>query len=166
MGLKFTRASDYGVRAMLHIGSLPNAGIALKDDIAEAQHIPPCFMAKILRQLVKCGLLDSTRGVHGGFGLAKAASEINLLNIVEGIEGPIHLTDCTLDPGKCSLAHRCSASDVWLELQDHMNAILRETTLERLLSSQRKNERTDLASRIRASRRTRRSRSRRRRKDS
>jgi Rrf2 family protein len=141
MGLRLTRAADYAIRALLHIGSLPEGSVALKDEIAQAQGIPPSFMAKILRQLVKSGLLHSARGVNGGFGLARLASEINLLDIVEGIEGPIHLTDCAPDPEHCALAHDCPVSTVWLEVQRRMTALLRETTLDALLSAPRKNRR-------------------------
>jgi Rrf2 family protein len=139
MGLRFTRATDYGVRAMLHIGSLPEGGVALKDEIAEAQAIPASFMAKILRRLVKAGLLSSARGVNGGFGLARAAAEISLLDIVQGVEGPIHLTDCAPDPDHCTLAHECPVSTVWLEVQRQMTILLGETTLDALLSAPRKN---------------------------
>jgi Rrf2 family protein len=128
MGLRLTRAADYAVRAMIHIGSLPKNSVALKDDIAEAQHIPPSFMAKILRQLVKTGLLRSARGVHGGFGLARAADAINLLQIVEGIEGPIRLNDSKGSPDG-------PLSTVWLEAQNQMIALLRRTTLEALLAT-------------------------------
>ena len=141
MGLRLTRAADYAVRAMMHIGSLPEDGVALKDDIAEAQHIPPSFTAKILRQLVKAGLLHSARGVNGGFGLARGAAKINLLDIVEGIEGPILLNDCSPDPEHCTLSHDCPASAVWLEVQNQMTALLRATTLEALLAAPRKNKR-------------------------
>lgn len=138
MGLRFTRAGDYGVRAMLHIGSLPDGAVALKDDVAQAQCIPPSFMAKILRRLVKAGVLRSARGVNGGFGLARPAAEISLLDIVEGIEGPIQLTDCAPDPENCTLSHDCPVSTVWLAVQLQMSALLRETTLEALLSAPRK----------------------------
>jgi Rrf2 family protein len=141
MGLRLTRAADYAVRAMIHIGSLPRNSVALKDDIAEAQHIPPSFMAKILRQLVKSGLLRSARGVTGGFGLAREAATINLLDIVEGIEGPIHLNDCVPDPDHCTLAHDCPVSTVWLEVQNQMTLLLSQTTLEALLAAPRKNKR-------------------------
>lgn len=141
MGLRLTRAADYAVRAMMHLGSLPEGGVALKDDIAHAQHIPPSFTAKILRQLVKAGLLRSARGVNGGFGLAREASKINLLEIVEGIEGPLHLNECTPDPEHCTLSHDCPVSVVWLEVQNQMTALLRETTLEALLAAPRKNRR-------------------------
>jgi Rrf2 family protein len=141
MGLRLTRAADYAIRAMLYVGSLPEGGVALKDDIASAQCIPPSFMAKILGRLVKIGVLQSTRGVKGGFGLARASAEINLLEIVEGIEGPIQLTDCSPDPDHCSLSHDCPVSTVWLEVQRKMSSLLRETTLEALLSAPRKNRR-------------------------
>jgi Rrf2 family protein len=126
---------------MLHVGSLPEGVVALKDEIALAQHIPPSFTAKILRQLVKSGLLNSARGVNGGFGLARPAAEINLLDIVEGIEGSIQLTDCVPDPENCALSHDCPVSTVWLEVQRQMTGLLRETTLEALLSAPRKNRR-------------------------
>jgi Rrf2 family protein len=141
MGLRITRATDYAVRAMMNIGSLPDGGVALKDDIAQSEHIPPSFMAKILRQLVNTGLLRSTRGVNGGFGLARAAAEISLLDIIEGIEGPIHLTDCSPDPDNCTLSHDCPVSSVWLEVQRQMTSLLRDTSLEALLSAPRKNRR-------------------------
>ena len=141
MGLRLTRAADYAVRGMMHLGSIREGGVALSDEIAEAQHIPPSFMAKILRQLVKSGLLRSARGVNGGFGLARTAAEINLLDIVEAVEGPIHLTDCAPDPEHCALSHDCPASSVWLEVQLRMTGLLRETTLEALLSAPRRNRR-------------------------
>ena len=141
MGLRLTRAADYALRAMMHVGSLPEGGVALKDDVAQAQRIPSSFTAKILRKLVKTGLLTSARGVNGGFALARPAAQINLLEIVEGIEGPIQLTDCAPDPEHCTLSHDCPASGVWVEVQRQMTALLRETTLEALLSTPRKNRR-------------------------
>ncbi|HEX4822722.1 MAG TPA: Rrf2 family transcriptional regulator [Candidatus Polarisedimenticolaceae bacterium] len=141
MALRLTRAGDYAVRAMIHIGSLPDGGVALKDEIALAEGIPPSFMAKILRQLVRTGLLRSARGVHGGFGLARGAGDISLLDVVEAIEGPIQLTDCSPDPERCTLSHDCPASGVWLEVQQRMTGLLRETSLEALLSAPRRNRR-------------------------
>jgi Rrf2 family protein len=126
---------------MLHVGSLPDGGVALKDEIASTQHIPPSFMAKILGRLVRSGLLRSTRGVNGGFSLSRVAAEISLLQIVEAIEGSIQLTDCAPDPEHCSLSHDCPASSVWLEVQRRMTALLQETTLDALLSAPRRNRR-------------------------
>ena len=84
MGLKLTKADDYAVRAMIHLACLPDGRVAMRHEIAEAQGIPSSFMAKNLRSLVRARLLHSSRGVNGGFGLARAAREISLLENVFG----------------------------------------------------------------------------------
>jgi hypothetical protein len=71
MGLRVTTAADYAIRAMIHLACLPEGGLALRSEIAEAQAIPASFMAKILRSLVRARLLRSSRGVNGGFSTAQ-----------------------------------------------------------------------------------------------
>jgi len=139
MTLRLTCATDYAIRAMLHIGSLPEGGAALRDDIARAQDIPPSFLAKVLRRLVKAGLLRSTRGVTGGFGLRRTAAEISLLDIVEGIEGRIQSADGTQPRDRRSRSRHRPPNGVWLEVQRHMTMLLGNTTLESLLSARRVN---------------------------
>jgi len=134
MTLRLTRATDYAILAMMHLGSLPDGRIVLRDEIARAYDIPPSFLAKVLRQLVQAGLLRSTRGAYGGFGIQRRASEINLLDILEAIEGRIPLTDG---------ARGRPTSGVWPEVQRQMASLLRGTTLEALLSARRVNSRVD-----------------------
>ena len=141
MGLRLTAAAEYGIRAMMHVGSLPEGTAALKDEIAGAQEIPPSFAAKILRRLVAAGLLKSARGVRGGFALAKTPAEISLLDVIEAIEGPIQLTLCSPNPENCTLSHDCPVSGVWFEVQRQMTDLLGSTKLEALLSAPRRNRR-------------------------
>jgi Rrf2 family protein len=138
VALRLTQAGDYGVRAMIHIGSLPESRLASKEAIALAEAIPPSFMAKVLRRLVRGGLLRSSRGARGGFSLARDTSEITLLDILAAIEGPIQLTDCSGGAHGCAVSHECPASAVWPEVQQQMAMLLRETTLEALLSAPRR----------------------------
>jgi Rrf2 family protein len=141
MGLKLTSAADYAIRAMIHLACLPEGGVALRSEIANAQTIPTSFMAKILRSLVRARLLRSSRGVNGGFELACAPSEINMLDIVEAIEGPLSLTDCTPSPTGCVWSMDCPASSVWVKVQESMKDVLRESNLEDLVSTPRRNGR-------------------------
>ena len=136
-----TSAADYAIRAMIHLACLADGGVALRSEIAEAQYIPTSFMAKILRSLVRARLLRSSRGVNGGFSLARPAAEINMLEIVEAIEGPLALTDCVPTPTGCGWSMDCPASAVWLKVQDSMKQTLRATTLEDLVSTPRRNGR-------------------------
>jgi Rrf2 family protein len=101
-------------------------------------------MAKILRGLVRAGLLRSSRGVHGGFSLARGAAEISLLDVVEAIEGPVALTPCLPDPMSCEHAGNCPAHAVWSSVQDHIAEILKRATLEVLVSAPRRNGRVEL----------------------
>ena len=148
MGLKLTSAADYAIRAMIHLSCLPEGGVALRSEIADAQNIPTSFMAKILRSLVRARLLRSSRGVNGGFSLARAASEINMLDIVEAIEGPLALTDCTPSPAGCAWSMDCPASSIWAKVQDSMKDTLRESTLEDLVSTPRRNGRVSASGRL------------------
>ena len=152
MGLRLTSAADYAIRAMIHLACLPDGGVALRSEIAEAQYIPTSFMAKILRSLVRARLLRSSRGVNGGFALARPAAEINMLEIVEAIEGPLALTDCVPDPSGCGWSVDCPASTVWAKVQNNVKGTLKATSLEDLVSTPRRNGRVSQASRAKAAR--------------
>jgi Rrf2 family protein len=141
MGLRFTSAADYAVRAMIHLACLPEERQVLRDEIAAAENIPSSFMAKILRSLVRGQLLRSARGVNGGFALARTPDEITLLEIVEAIEGPLNLTDCSTHAEGCTRGISCPAAPVWGAVQDNMRSILRATSLEDLVSTPRRNGR-------------------------
>lgn len=135
MALRLTKAADYAVVAMIHMACLPEEAVELRGDIAMSHDIPSSFMAKILRSLVRAKLLRSSRGVHGGFTLARPAAEITLLEIVEAVEGPLGLTDCASGPGGCERAAGCSAQPVWFSIQAKMAELLNASTLEAVVSA-------------------------------
>lgn len=141
MGLRITTAADYAIRAMIHLACLPEGAHALREEIAQAEKIPSSFMAKILRSLVRAQLLHSSRGVNGGFVLARPGVEISLLEIVEAIEGPLHLTACVGSGDGCDNSLDCPAAPVWEAVHDNMRAILGGTSLEALVSAPRRNGR-------------------------
>ena len=141
MGFKLTKAGDYAVRAMIHLACLPEGSMVMREKIAEVHGIPSSFMAKILRSLVRAGLLHSSRGINGGFTLARPAFEISLLDIVEAIDGPVSVAECAPDPKACEWACDCPAAPVWLQVQTSIREILGEATLEALVSTPRRNGR-------------------------
>jgi Rrf2 family protein len=141
MALRLTNAGDYAIRSMIFIASLPEDAVVLRSEICESQKIPSSFMAKILRSLVRAQLLRSTRGVNGGFSLAKSPAEISLLDVLEAIEGPLSLTDCVPTPDECAHSANCPANSVWMKVQESIKKILNGTTLEDLVSAPRKHNR-------------------------
>jgi len=138
MALRLTSAADYAILAMTHMACLSEGAVARRSDIVRAHGLPSSFLAKILQSLVKAGLLRSNRGVDGGFVLARPASEITLLDVIEAVEGPLALAACTESPCACDRLQECAAQPVWLAVQSKMAELLRASTLEDLVSTPRR----------------------------
>jgi len=124
--MQITRQADYAVRAVLHLARNNDQRLATSA-IAEEQHIPPSFLAKIVSQLSIAGLLSTSRGAHGGVTLAREPGEISLLEVVEAIDGPILINACVDESASCSLEEECPLRLVWCNVQDELIGKLRRT---------------------------------------
>ena len=115
--MQITRQADYAVRAVLYLTRLGLGQRAATSKIAEEQHIPPSFLAKIISQLSIAGLLHTSRGARGGVTLARAPEKITLLEVVEAIDGPIRLNECAHADGMCAFEDDCPLSPIWNDAQ-------------------------------------------------
>jgi len=97
-------------------------------DIAEEQRIPPSFLAKIISQLSIAGLIQTSRGARGGVSLAKAPEEISILEVVEAIDGPMLLNECTGNPNTCPFGKGCPLHLVWCEAKAELHEKLSTAT--------------------------------------
>ena len=125
--MQITRQADYAIRAVLYVAKLGANQRAATRQIAQEQHIPPSFLAKIISQLSIAGLLQTTRGAHGGVMLARPSEGITLLDIVEAIDGPIALNECVTDKDACNFGENCPMRPIWCEAQDDLITRLRGT---------------------------------------
>lgn len=131
--MQITRQADYAIRAILYLARLKPGAQAATAQIAREQHIPLTFLAKIMSQLSAAGVVRATRGAHGGVALARGADEISLLDIVETIDGPIMLNDCTLNPQTCELSDQCVVRLVWCQARADLVQRLGATSFGQLL---------------------------------
>jgi len=101
----------YGIRAAIYLAVHEEKGkkIGIKT-ISEGLELPAPFLGKILQQLAKQKILDSTKGPHGGFSLARSAYEISLYDIVEIIDGPDIFNECMIGMRVCK-THGVSETD-------------------------------------------------------
>jgi Rrf2 family protein len=136
--MQLTRSADYAVRAMLDIADQTDReeGRARTHMVAQRQDIPPALLAKLVPLLVRAGLLDSQRGARGGLSLARPASNISMLEIVEAIEGPIAVNRCTATPVQCDRVDLCAVHPVWQQAQDYLVDLLRSTSLQDLQANE------------------------------
>ncbi len=118
--MQITRQADYAVRAVLYLSRLGQGNRAATSQIAEEQHIPPSFLAKIISQLSIAGLLNTSRGARGGVTLARSPEKITLLEVVEAIDGPIRLNECAHEDGMCAFSDDCPLGSIWQDAQSDL----------------------------------------------
>lgn len=133
--MQITRQADYAVRAVLFLSRSSDQRIAT-NMIAEEQHIPPSFLAKIVSQLSIAGLLHTSRGARGGVTLARDPKEISLLEVVEAIDGPIQLNECVGENSTCSFDDNCPLRPVWCEVHDQLISRLKSTKFSDLMKKE------------------------------
>jgi Rrf2 family iron-sulfur cluster assembly transcriptional regulator len=93
-----TRGGEYGLRGVLYLARQDSDKVSMVSAIAEAQAIPPRFLAKIFQALAKAGVVKSRRGAKGGFSLRRPASDITVKEVIEAIEGPMSVHCDTTRP--------------------------------------------------------------------
>jgi FeS assembly SUF system regulator len=126
--LRVTKLADYGIVILTyftnHRGSTFNA-----PDIAHAVHLPLPVVRKVLKLLVKAGLLASIRGTKGGYGLALAPEYITVASIIRALEGPIAVTECTDSTRDCNLEVACPVRSNWHLINGPIQTALEKITL-------------------------------------
>jgi Rrf2 family protein len=133
--MQITRQADYAVRAMLYLARLGPNQRAATSQVAHEQKIPPSFLAKIISQLSIAGLLHTSRGARGGVTLARDPKEINLLEVIEAIDGPITLNECAGENGACAFDNDCPLRPVWCDAQEELVRRLKSTNFDQLLAA-------------------------------
>ena len=134
--MQVSKPLDYAVRSLIYMGNhgIPRVGVR---EIAEAQHIPQNYLAKIMRRLVERGLIRSMVGPEGGYFLRKDPMDINLRDIYEAVEGELRVIDCMDQDEVCALYENCTQLPVWDKLQVSMIKLLENTSLDDLLTESR-----------------------------
>jgi Rrf2 family transcriptional regulator, iron-sulfur cluster assembly transcription factor len=129
--LPMSRASQYAIRMLAHLARLPREGTGSSTitAIAEAEGIPGAFLAKIVRTLVRAGLLEACRGPGGGVSLARPAEEISVLEVIEAAGEGRFLQACLLGFGQCSDENPCALHGTWAETRVRLRGELERATI-------------------------------------
>ena len=128
--LRISRLTDY---ATVILASLGGGALASATDIALRTHIGLPTVSKLLKELQHAGLVRSVRGAHGGYQLAKPATELNAADIVDAVEGPVALTECSNSAGQCGIEATCQVGHGWQRISLAIHHALREVSLEELV---------------------------------
>jgi Rrf2 family iron-sulfur cluster assembly transcriptional regulator len=130
--MQLTRAADYAVRVMIHLAGLPAGARTSRTELAVAAGCPEQFLSKVLQNLTRAGLVISHRGNTGGFELPELHRHASVLEVIEAVEGPIHLNICLQQDNACDRQSWCPAHLVWARAQQAMADVLRNTSISEL----------------------------------
>jgi FeS assembly SUF system regulator len=134
--IRITRLTDYGIVLLTHIAGSPEWRLHNVPDLAEATSLPQPTVSKILKSLAKGGMLESHRGVKGGYALARRPEEISVVDIIAALDGPIAITDCSdVLPGKCDRERLCGVRNNWQRINLAVREALESITLAEMSQS-------------------------------
>jgi Rrf2 family protein len=127
--LQITRQTEYAIRGLQELARRNGEAPVQLKLIAGSCQVSEAFLAKIFQMLAQAGVVNSHRGVKGGFSLGRAPEEITLREIVEICEGGIALNHCLRKVDPCQDADTCAIANVWREAQAALTGALDRTTL-------------------------------------
>jgi Rrf2 family protein len=132
---QISRRVDYAIRIMVELGLHQIARDYLPArEISRQTDVPKAFLHKITADLVRAGLVRTYSGPKGGLALARPTDQINMLHILEAIDGPVLLNTCLLRPRECPRDLVCAGHGFWGRMQAMVIAELQAGTLEKLVA--------------------------------
>ena len=119
-----TREVDYAVRCVLDVARTGRTSTAA---VADRSGIPISILGRIVAAVSRAGILETRRGVNGGVDLARDPSEISLLDVIEAIQGPLHVNVCCEDPQACDESSDCAIRPVCEEAFNEVTRVFSVT---------------------------------------
>jgi Rrf2 family protein len=129
MRLDLTKRADYAIRAVLALERSSGEGPLSVRRIAAEQRIPLPFLPQVMRDLVRAGLVEGTTGRTGGYRLARPASDVSLLHIVEAVEGDRRRRTCIMRGGPCGTPVTCDVHAVFVTAEEELLQRLDDVTV-------------------------------------
>jgi FeS assembly SUF system regulator len=130
--LRISKLTDYGIVLLVHLAHEAPGTTRNAREMAEATDLPLPAVSKMLKSLAAAELLESLRGARGGYRLARDPGKVTVAEILEALEGPIALMDCTVGPGHCDVEASCGVREPWQRINRAVHDTLRRVTLEEL----------------------------------
>lgn len=126
--LRVSKLSDYATVLLGQLAEHPDR-VCPAAELAERARLELPTASKVLKLLAGAGLVTSFRGVAGGYRLARPAREISIAEVVEAIDGPIGMTECSVHQGQCSHESHCGVRGPWQRISQLVVRSLRQVSL-------------------------------------
>ena len=126
--LRISKMTDYATVILARLALAPQRQFTAAQ-LADQTHLAQPTVSKVLKLLLRRGLLHSTRGLHGGYRLARPAAEITAAQILDALEGPMALTECAQHTHQCGIESTCGVGRAWQRVNIAIRRSLQEISL-------------------------------------
>lgn len=130
--LRVTKLTDYATLVMSVLAATPDRVLSAAE-LAERAGIELPTAAKVLKPLAQAELVEGFRGANGGYRLARDARAISLADIVEAMEGPLAMTECSIHDGQCGIEDSCGVRGNWQRINTVIADALASVSLHSML---------------------------------
>jgi FeS assembly SUF system regulator len=127
--LRISKLTDYGTMILVYLAGAEHGQLLPASEVAEATHLALPTVQKLLKILAKNGLVESARGTDGGYRLARTPEQITAAEILDTLEGPVAITECSHDDGHCDLEPNCQVGDAWQKISLAIRAAMSDIRL-------------------------------------
>lgn len=130
--LRMSKLADYGSVILTTMVREPER-IQSAVEIAAAIHVPVPTVSKVLKILTREGLVLSLRGAKGGYQLSRPPSQISMAEVIQAMDGPIGMTECSITPGLCTQETDCAVRANWQRINLIVLQSLEKVTLDQMI---------------------------------
>lgn len=137
--MRVSSRAHYGLRMMTEFAKAYGSGALSIAEVARVEQLPLAYLEQLAAQLRRGGLVESTRGAHGGYSVARPPEQISVLEVVTVLEGEVAPVECVAHgyvTGSCQREGECASRGLWLRLKRSIDAVLSQTTLAELVADQ------------------------------
>jgi FeS assembly SUF system regulator len=128
---RISKLTDYGTVVLACLACAPDRR-QTATAVAERTRLGLPTVSKLLKNLHRAGLVTSTRGAHGGYQLARPATRISAAAIIDAIEGPVAITECSGSHSNCDIENVCRTGSAWQRINTSIRRALDDITLAQL----------------------------------
>jgi FeS assembly SUF system regulator len=114
--LRISKLTDYGTVILVHLAECGTVELCPASDVAAATHLALPTVQKVLKKLAQNGLVESARGTDGGYRLARQPELISAAEILDALEGPVAITECSEENSHCELENDCQVGSAWQKI--------------------------------------------------
>ena len=129
--LRMSKLTDYGTIVLAHLAGA-SEGLHTAQDVAKRTSLAVPTVRKLLKSLVRAGLVRSERGASGGYALARPAEAITAAQVLDALEGPVAITECSSAGSRCGIEHTCALGGQWQRINLAIRRALEDISLAEL----------------------------------